>query len=150
MNKKSKIAFNNGGSPGKGNDTTDIVSNLSTSTNNVLINGLLERGFNEIYQFSSLSIRLDKNNTPKATVVKLGLDKKEGTKTRSDTIPLKYGESTCFYSGIFQMDLNEFDIIFIRGDDTETNPRFIEICEKAQNPLFINSLRGTFVTKDKF
>ncbi|UCC40518.1 MAG: hypothetical protein JSV96_03475 [Candidatus Aminicenantes bacterium] len=150
MSKKPKIAFNNGGSLGKGNDITDLVTNLSTSTNNIIINGLLERGFNEIYQFNSLSIRLDKNNTPIATVVKLGLDKKGDLKTKSSSMPLEYGESACFYSGIFQLELDEFDIIFIRGDDIEANPRFLEICEKAQKPLFINSPRGTFVTKDKF
>ena len=150
MNKKYKIAFNNGGSLGKGNDITDIVTNLSTSTNNILINGFLERAYNEIYQFNSLSIRIDKNNSPIATVVKLGLDRKGDSKTKPGIIPLKYGESACFYSGTYQMELDEFDIIFIRGDDIETNPRFIEICKKAQKPLFINSPRGTFVTKDKF
>lgn len=148
--KKIKIAFNNAGYLEKKEDISNIVTNLSTSTNNIIINELIERGFNEIYQFNSPAMRLDGNETALAHAVKLKLYKKSNKKDIPGLKPLKFGDSACSYSGSFQMNLNEFDIIFIRGDDIEANPDIINIYEKAKKPLCINSPEGTLATKDKF
>lgn len=150
MSKKPKIAFNNAGYIKKGEDISNIVSNLSTATNNFIINGLMKRGFSEIYQFNSSSVWLDESSIPVASVVKLKLVEKNHVKIKKGIKPLKYGDSACSYSGMFQMAIDEFAIIFIRGDDIETNPDFLEIFKNAQRPLYINSPKGTFATKDKF
>lgn len=150
MSKKPKIAFNNAGYIKNGEDISNIVANLSTATNNFIINGLMKRGISEIYQFNSSSVRLDKSNVPVASVIELKLVEKTIRKNKRGIMPMKYGNSACCYSGMFQMALDEFALIFIRGDDFETNPEIIEICEKAQRPLYINSPQATFATTDKF
>jgi len=150
MSKKPKIAFNNAGYIKKGEDISNIIANLSTATNNIIINGLMRRGFSEIYQFNSSSVKLDEINVPVARVVKLKLIEKNCRKNKKEIKPLKYGNSACSYSGMFQMTLDEFAIIFIRGDDIDTNPNFLEIFESAQRPLYINSPKRTMETLDKF
>ncbi len=147
---RTKIAFNNAGRIGRGNDISNIVENLSTSTNNVLIIGLLERGIDEVYQFNSSSVRLEKS-VAVTDAVKLELINKKARRNNNSKVrTLVYGNVACSYIETIRMKLNEFDLIFIRGDDIESNPEVVETYEEAQKPLYLNSPEGTIVAMDKF
>ena len=143
-----KVAFNNAGHVDKNNDISKIVENLSTSTNNALIIGLLERGISEIYQFNSSSVRLE-GRFPLTDAVKLRLTKKVVRVNKRER-PLAYGNVACSYIETIKMKLDKFDVIFIRGDDIEPNSDVIKLFKKAQKPLYVDSPEGTLATKDKF
>ena len=145
MNKK--IAFNNSGYVNSDGNITNIIENLSTSTNNAIINGLLRRGIGHIYQFNSSSVRLDERY-PVADATIMSLIKKD------DALPpsllLKYGDSALCYLENDTVYLNDMDIVFVRGDDIEKNSNIISIYDHVNGPVFINSPKGTLSTKDKF
>ena len=146
-----KVAFNNAGFLYRGNDISHIASNLSTSTNNVLIIGLLERGIDEIYQFNTSSVRLDEKGNTITDAVKLKILTNDDAKIKSMKVhPLSYGNIVCSYLETVIIKLNEFDVIFIRGDDITSSYNIVEVYSEVENPLFFNSPEGTIAAQDKF
>lgn len=147
----AKIAFSNAGHISGGNDISKIVANLSSSTNNVLIGGLFRRGFGEIFQFSLSHVRFDASGAPVAEVVRLRLrDKTDGTERTPSARPLTYGSVACSYSGSLTMNVNDFDVIFVRGDDLDPDLNVLALHERTRHPLYINSIQATLTTQDKF
>lgn len=144
-----KIAFNNAGCLGRGRDISSIVANFSTSTNNTLIIGLLERGIDEIYQFNSSSLRLDESGIPITDAIKLKLELYKGNRNCKSRL-LAYGHIVCSYIQKERTRLDDFDVILIRGDDIDRDPAIVNLFRKARKSLYLNSPEGTLATKDKF
>ena len=48
------------------------------------------------------------------------------------------------------MNVDEFDVVFIRGDDLEPDSNAPRLFRRAKKPLYINSVDATLATKDKF
>ncbi|MFQ5474902.1 MAG: RimK family alpha-L-glutamate ligase [Candidatus Nanoarchaeia archaeon] len=134
-----KVAFQTGADASDISGFTDAFNGKpgNRETLTAILNGLCRREVNSLFHYNTKDI------------LKNGSISAEGYNIRF--VHGNDQESVTYFAYEDSADLNDFDVIFVRGDDfDETTQDKTTLIDALDRPVLVNSGKATLATRDKF